>query len=362
MAYTSLSLTNFRSYRDHMVHFSPSVTIIVGPNGSGKTNLLEALYVLSQGSSFRVSDKDLIHHDATWFRLEGMHGDQRRILTYSTPKIPAKQFSIDGIKKQRLNYQQKVPVVLFEPNELRMLSGSPQRRRDYLDTLISRLWMDGGPRRSRFERALLQRNNIIKQAHEQPLGALEDQLFVWDIKLAEYAAALVGYRLQLVAEWNARLSELYSAIAATPSTVTVQYKTESQTENYKASLLKHLAARRGSDIVRGFTSVGPHRDDITILLNGVDAAVSASRGELRTLILALKIIELTILNNVSDRRPLLLLDDVFSELDARRRQALAELARDFQTVITTTDADIVSGYFAKDYHMIDATSKVDHLA
>jgi DNA replication and repair protein RecF len=352
MAYTALSLTHFRSYVQADVTFSPGVTILVGPNGSGKTNLLEALVVLSQGSSFRVADRDLIQYHQPWFRLQAIEDERPRTMTYSTDKQPAKQFVIDGHKKQRLSYQQKVPLVLFEPTELRLLEGSPQRRREYIDGLISRLWIDGGSRRSRYERALLQRNNILKQATERSLASLEDELFVWDIKLAEYATALVESRLLLIEKWNEQLSELYSTIAGRTTVVGINYDTELQTEQYKADLLKHLAHRRSSDIVRGFTSVGPHRDDFVIQLSGVNAAVSASRGELRTLLLALKIIELRLLHTITERRPLLLLDDVFSELDTTRRQALAKLADQFQTVITTTDADIVKRYFTQ-YHRIE---------
>jgi len=156
----------------------------------------------------------------------------------------------------------------------------------------------------------------------------------------------------LIAKWNEQLSELYSAIAGQETAVEINYDTELQTEQYKADLLKHLAHRRSGDITRGFTSVGPHRDDFVIRLSGVNAAVSASRGELRTLLLVLKIIELHLLHTITERRPLLLLDDVFSELDTNRRQALAKLADQFQTVITTTDADIVKRYFAR-YHRIE---------
>jgi DNA replication and repair protein RecF len=353
MAYSFLSLKQFRSYKEAAFEFSPSVNIVAGPNGSGKTNLLEAVYVLSQGASFRVSDKDLITEHCEWFRLDGRYGEQHRVLTYDQTKTPNKQFLLDNVKKQRLTYVQKVPLVLFEPNELRLLNGSPQRRRDYVDALLARLWPEAAAARHRFERALLQRNNLIRQAEFRPLEALEDALFVWDIKLAEYAATLVGRRLELLGRWNERLSDAYSRIAATPTTVQVIYSSEVALENYKADLLRQLVGRRHRDIARGFTSVGPHREDITVVLNGADAAVTASRGELRTLVLAIKIIELELLDSLSDKHPLLLLDDVFSELDTTRRRSLAEQARQFQTIITTTDADTAARYFAKNHNLIN---------
>lgn len=355
MSYHSLSLKNFRSYSDHSVQLSPSVNIIVGPNGSGKTNLLEALYVLSQGTSFRVSDKDLVQHGQEWLRLEAVYEDKLRVMKYKLGDTPPKEFNLDGVKKQRLTHQQRVPLVLFEPNELRLLNGSPQRRRDYIDALVGRLWPAAARLKGQYERALLQRNNIIRQAAERPSGVFDDQFFVWDIKLSEYAAGLVERRLELIKTWNERLSELYSSIAGAQHQVKVVYKSGILAEDYKTALLQQLTARRQADIARGFTSIGPHRDDLVIVLNDADASLSASRGELRTLVLAIKIIELNLLNELSDKRPLLLLDDVFSELDAVRRRALAELARDFQTIITTTDADVVADYFASGYHLIDVS-------
>ncbi len=308
--------------------------------------------MLSLGNSFRVGDKDLVQRGHEWFRLEAMYEDQQRIATYKIDSTPPKQFALDGSKKQRLLYQQRIPLVLFEPNELRLLNGSPQRRRDYIDALLGRLWPAGMRIRGHYERALMQRNTIIRRATEQFDGMVDDQLFVWDIKLAEYAATLVEQRLALIKAWNERLSELYSRIADRQHNIMVVYKSDTSLEDYKTLLLQQLQARRPRDIARGFTSVGPHRDDILILLNAADAAISASRGELRTLVLALKMIELLLLDEVHEKRPLLLFDDVFSELDAKRRRSLASLAKDFQTIITTTDADVLKDYFSGEHHLI----------
>ena len=354
MAYHSLWLQNFRSYRDDSIEFTPGVNIIVGPNGSGKTNLLEALYVLSQGASFRVADKDLVRYNASGFRLEGLQEQQRRILAYSPHGPgPTKQFSLDGVKKQRLSYQQRVPVVLFEPDELRLLTGSPSRRRVYMDTLLAQLWPEAARLKNQFERALLQRNNILKHSQHTAPRVLEDRLFVWNIKLAEYAAGLVARRLEVARRYNQRIADLYASIAQHPSEVEVCYQTDISLANYKSNLLQQLITHSAADAQRGFTSAGPHRDDFSIMLNGKPAAVSASRGETRTLVLVLKMIELELLAQQHDRPPLLLLDDVFSELDAARRQALARLSRQYQTIITTTDADAIIKHFLEaDYNII----------
>jgi DNA replication and repair protein RecF len=352
MSYRSLTLQNFRSYDSYAVKLNPGVNIIVGPNGSGKTNLLEALYVISTGTSFRTADRDLVRHGSEWFRIEAKYDDDERILTYSLADTQSpKHFSLDGTKRVRLSYQQKVPVVLFEPDHLRLLGGSPSARRDYLDGVLSRLQPDFARARSQFERALLQRNNILKHA-ERRSRALDDQLFVWNIKLAELSEHIAERRLGLISFMNEHIDELYSHIADSPSKVHLEYETDLSTNHYKESMLRQLDTQLDKDILRGFTSVGPHRDDFALHLNGARSSTTASRGEMRSLLLTLKMIELDLLREQHTHPPLLLLDDVFSELDSVRRRTLAALARPYQTIITTTDADIVKDYFDKDVSII----------
>lgn len=345
MPYKSLKLQGFRSYDTYAVTLAPGVNIVVGPNGSGKTNLLEALYVISTGTSFRAADRDLVKHDSDWFRIEAKYDDDERILTYSLVDTQSpKHFSLDGTKRVRLSYQQKIPVVLFEPDHLRLLSGSPSARRDYLDSVLGRLQPDFARARSQFERALLQRNNILKGT-ERRSPAVDDQLFVWNIKLAELSENIAERRLGLIAFMNEHIDELYSHIADSPSKVHLEYETDLSPKNYKESMLRQLDAQLDKDIIRGFTGVGPHRDDFALHLNGARSSTTASRGEMRSLLLTLKMIELDLLREQHTHPPLLLLDDVFSELDSVRRRTLATLAQPYQTIITTTDADVVKGYF-----------------
>ncbi|MGH7928828.1 MAG: AAA family ATPase, partial [Candidatus Binatia bacterium] len=145
--------------------FDDGVNVIVGQNGVGKTNLLEAMYVLMHGLSFRVADKELARHDSPWFRLDGTFDDQRRTIRYQTAVSPAKQVSINDGASRRFTRQLRLPVVLFEPDMLRVLSGSPARRRQLLDALIAQWFDDGASLLRRYERVLLQRNNILKNAY-----------------------------------------------------------------------------------------------------------------------------------------------------------------------------------------------------
>lgn len=358
MPYKSLKLQNFRSYDMHATRLSPGVNIVVGPNGSGKTNLLEALYVVSTGSSFRAADRALVRHGAPWFRIEAAYDDDTRVLTYSLEEMQSpKHFNLDGVKRVRLSYQQKMPVVLFEPDHLRLLSGSPSARRDYLDGVLARLQPDFARTHSQFERALLQRNNILKHA-ERRSEALDDQLFVWNIKLAELSEYIAERRLGLLAFINERIDSVYSRIADAPSAVHLEYVSELAASRYKQAMLSRLESQLDKDIQRGFTGVGPHRDDFAVHLNGARSEVTASRGEMRSLLLTLKMIELELLNEQNLHPPLLLLDDVFSELDSARRRTLAALARPYQTVITTTDADIVKNYFDESVAIIETRANV----
>jgi DNA replication and repair protein RecF len=353
-AYTAIKLHHFRSYQEYDVSFNAGVNIIVGPNGSGKTNLLEALYVLSSGGSFRGADRDLLRHGEEWFRLEGLFGEQQRVMTYrQLGETVEKQFVLDGTKKARLTHQQRVPVVLFEPDHLRLLRESPSKRREYLDTLLVKLHPDFSWLKHQFERVLVQRNAMLKR--RLPAGLLEDQLFAWDVKFAELAEQIVARRRALIADLAAQASAIYSDIAGRPHTVALTYDSSVEGAAYHASLLRQLSERLTRDVERGFTGVGPQRDDFTVTLDGAPAATAASRGEVRSLLLTLKIIELRLLAEEQDTTPLLLLDDVFSELDAARRKALAELAKTYQTLITTTDADAIVGHFMSGYKIIETS-------
>lgn len=350
--FSSISLNNFRSYAQKSLSLSGGVTIIVGPNGSGKTNIVEALYVLCSGGSFRNADRDMIKHGEPWFRLEATYGDRSRVLTCKADELSKieKQWLLDGSKKARLPHSHRLPVVLFEPDHLRLLRESPSHRRDYLDALLAKIQPDFIWLKHQFERVLLQRNMILKK--RLPPTLRDDHLFAWDIKFVDLAEQIVSRRCALLGEFNRQMSQIYSSIAGKNHDVKAQYQSTVSAEDYRAGLLRALQQNAWLDAERGFTTVGPQRDDFAILLDNSLAATSASRGEIRSLLLSLKIIELQKIEEAYKTPPLLLLDDVFSELDSSRRSALAKLADQYQTFITTTDADIVAGNFSGGYEII----------
>jgi len=340
---TSLRLQNFRSYSDASFEFEPGVNIVVGPNASGKTNLLEAVLTLCQGNSFRARDTELIKFNAPWARLDGFFDKQIRTLKLEAQTSGVdKTHIIDDKPFKRLNLDKTVPVVYFEPNHLQLIIRGPDQRRDYFDELLSRTHPGYKTTLASYKRSLAQRNSLLKQGTR--LG--QQQLFAWNVRLSELGETIAQARQQLVDDINKELSRSYSKISKHRSLAAIGYQSQFQPSNYASKLLHKLEASSSLDFERGFTAYGPHREDFIFNLNNQLASSSASRGENRSLMLALKIFELKLTERTRGQSPILLLDDVFSELDGARRRALVNYLDKYQTIITTTDADAVLAHFA----------------
>lgn len=340
MIIRELRVANLRSYELFSARLDPNVTVIIGKNGSGKTSLLEGMYYLMQGTSFRGRDRDMVAHTSTRTDLvliaanEEKRSGSLQIMPDTTIK---KTFTVAGKTTARLPSTQRRPVVLFEPDELRLLTSSPERRRRFFDGILSRLYPQYGTVLNRYTRTLLQRNELLKRRDEIPAASWEDQLFIWDMKLAELALEITRQRREFVVTSNSSLSERYSRLAEASHHIVVSYHSSLPDENYQQRLLDTLHKERIADSHRGHTSVGPHRDDFLLLLDGHLASETASRGELRSIMLAYKLLEIDLQEDLKGRRPLILLDDVFSELDTRREAMLMESLKDYQTVISATD-------------------------
>lgn len=350
MLFTDIRLQNYRSYEDSSFELSPGVNIVVGPNAVGKTNLLEALMVASTGKSFRVKDKFLIKDGCEWLRLDVHTSDnQTRVVKIKKTQLEKteKTFEFEDRIYKKMTQKYRQPVVLFQPDDLGLLYNQPSFRRDYFDNLIEQYEQGYSKLRNNYIRVLAQRNALLKLS-----AVSETQLFVWDLRLCELGSEIVMKRLGLIDSINQKITQTYSSIAGNKNIIKLEYISNINTKNYSDDLMKSLKLNIRLDKIRGYTSQGPHRDDTSFIRNDSPISSFASRGENRTLILSLKAIELELLSEKTNKTPLLLLDDVFSELDGSRRQKLTKYLEKYQTLITTTDADVILKNFTKTINKI----------
>jgi DNA replication and repair protein RecF len=346
---TDIHLQNFRSYKDSSFDISDGVNIIIGQNGSGKTNLLESIMMVTIGSSYRSNkDHHLVSIGSKWSKIEVHTPDQTRVLriTQNEQGMLTKTFTINSKSIIRLKLDQAIPIVLFEPNHLQLLTGSPEARRDYLDDILKQTKVGYKQLISKYKRLIIQRNNLLKNP---PID--KHSIFAWNVQLSELGGKIYRSRLELVADINKDITNIYRSISSNKENIELKYVSEFEPSNYETKLLKNLE-NFSQDQLRGHTLHGPHRDDLKFYLNRHEFSAVASRGETRTTLLALKLIEAKIIEDNTNKKPILLLDDVFGELDQQRRKLLTNKIKNHQSFITTTDADVVIKHFDKSANII----------
>ena len=332
MILKTLRVQNFRTHSDFILEIGEKSTLISGANGSGKTSLLEAIYFALQGTSFRSSDKEILRNDgSSWFRidLKDSKDSLRTIIFNDAVRKSKKQFLVDGNKKARLSANLRIPVVLFEPDDLQLLSGSPTRRRNFLDYFLSQIFPSFQLALARYNKALKQRNNLLKRDNVS-----KDELFPWNLMLAEYGAEIISKRQDFLELLNSKIEEVYFEISGVKDEIKIDYLGEKVSKNEILAILSENIER---DKILGYTNFGPHKHDIQFIFNKKPAQNVASRGENRSLVLALKFIETDILADLTSKRPIVLLDDVFSELDDDRQKLLTKHFSKYQTIITSTN-------------------------
>jgi DNA replication and repair protein RecF len=340
-----LRLRDFRTYAAADVALGAGLTVLHGPNGAGKTNLLEALYFGCTARSCRTgNEREVVRFDAPAARVEvdtrDGEGDRHTLSVGFAPGEP-KRIRVDESPVERLTDSPARPLVsVFLPDRLELVKGAPSGRRAHLDQLVSALWPSRGANRAQYSRAMAQRNALLSRIRGGRVG--EGALDAWDAELARWGVALRDDRAAAVAS----VAEGFPVLAGElglAGEAELRYRPRSRAASAE-ELAQELRERRASDLERGFTQHGPHRDELLLLRDGRELKAFGSQGEQRLALLALLLAERAVLTQERGAPPLMLLDDVMSELDADRRALLvARLDDGGQALITTTDLGHVPG-------------------
>ncbi len=334
-----LWLADFRNYSHLELELPLGTSLIVGPNGAGKTNLLEAIFYLATMTSFRVNTTDALIRKGPNIKeavVRGQMGINRREVLFEAVlrSTGRSQFQMNRQRVRRRDLLGVVPISIFMPDDLALLKEGPEERRRFLDEALSQIDPRHDTARSNMENVLRQRNALLRQTRGRLDPETAMTLDVWDEKLADIGEQVVAARQNLLANLAEKAATAYQEIALREIPINLTYQSMWQ----PGELKKALHHARQEDLRRGVTTVGPHRDDVLVLLNGKPARTHASQGEQRSLALALRLAAHRELGEAAGQSPLLLLDDVFSELDPDRSRGVLSALRSEQTFLTAAGA------------------------
>ena len=342
MVVKSLKLKNYRNYNLLDLNFDPKTNILYGDNAQGKTNILEALYMSGTTKSHRgTKDRDIIKFDNDEAHLETIvekHGTDFCI------DIHIKKNSPKGIAINKIPIRKAselfgiVYFVFFSPEDLNIIKNGPSGRRRFIDLELSQLDKVYLNDLSNYNRALNQRNSLLKEAFYN--SSLLDTLDIWDMQLIDYGNRVIEGRKKFVKDLNKIICDIHNKLTGGKESISVSY----ETFNDEVTFEEVLNRNRSRDIKLKSTSVGPHRDDLSFIVNGIDIRKFGSQGQQRTAALSLKLSEIEMVKSLINDTPVLLLDDVLSELDKNRQNYLLDSIHDIQTVITCTGLDEFVNY------------------
>ena len=349
MTIESLEVTNFRCYTRAALRPCPGITVLHGGNAQGKTALLEAVYLCCTGRSHRTPrDRELIRWDQPCARVsvESQRRDGSHQVTIRLSQTERKQVKVGGAQIGRSGeLLGHVTGVLFSPEDLRMVKDGPAERRRFLDMELSQVSPAYYYQLQRYLRALNQRGRLLREAAANP--ALTATLPDWDMQLAQSGARIIEARRSFLQKLGLEAAQTHERISGGKEALTLRYHCalpgEASGSALVEGLLTALEKAREGDLRRCYTSVGPHRDDLVIALNGVDARTYGSQGQQRSCALSLKLSELMVMKELTGEYPVLMLDDVMSELDPDRRRQLLGALKNVQAIITCTDPDDLAG-------------------
>lgn len=342
MEINSLQVENFRNLKTQKIDFSPGLNVLYGDNAQGKTNTLEAIYFTTIGRSPRTRrDQECINFNQKHAQLKITFSRTRVRQTLSATLEPAgKGFFLDDNKLAKLSdVVGNFGSVYFSPDELELIQGGPARRRRFVDIINCQLKKEYLKNLQTFQRLINQRNHLLKARPPK----LSEQLPVWDEQLAEVGAKLFSDRFRFITVLERIANEKQAMLSSQKENLTVAYESFSQTDLPYTELrdlyLTGLKKALERDLALGYTTFGVHNDDFLIKVNGQDLRKTGSQGQQRTATLALKLAELEILKEEYGSYPVLLLDDVLSELDSTRQQKLLGLFDEIQCIMTCTHLD-----------------------
>ena len=339
MYFTEITLKNFRNYKEQTVSFHPNVNIITGNNAQGKTNLLEGLYIMSLGKSFRTNkDAEMIGFEGDFSCVKSVYikeGRERSIEIILSRQ--GKSIQIDGCKaKKSSDLLDNAYIVCFTPEDLKIVKEEPEKRRKFMDRELCQLKPVYYSTLARYKKVLMQRNSLLKSE------SLNNELMeIWENNLADYGSRIIIERMNFVEKLKIISKQLHSSITDGKEELDLFYESsvpvKGSREEIKEAFIKKLNKERKRDIFRGSTGSGPHRDDLRITIDGKDVRNYGSQGQQRTAALSLKLAEVRIIQEEKKENPALLLDDVLSELDKKRQKFLINSLSDVQLFITAAE-------------------------
>lgn len=342
MFINSLYLNNFRNYEKQEIIFANGINILVGSNGQGKTNVLEGIYYLLTGKSYRVShESELIHWGQKNFYLKAnFQAFGRKYCLESYYEKGKKAIKINNIACQKLSeYVGMINVVFFTPDDLNIIKSGPLERRRFIDLLIIQIKPSHISLLNTYIRILKQKNKLLKSKLSK--AEIRDQLMVWNDQLLEVGTRIIRNRYEITEKLQNQCSKMFSQVFGCQEDMDIQYISlgKKGLEETLAYFPEALEKYKEPELEKRAVLVGPHRDDIIVSINGRSARYYASQGQQRSLVLCLKLAEMEIINNEKEEYPILLLDDVLSELDESRREYLMDYIAfsNIQTMITATD-------------------------
>lgn len=330
----NIKINNFRNYKNQEIKLNNGINVFYGENAQGKTNIIESIFLCSMGKSFRAKkDNELIKFGEERATVEINFNKIDRDGKIKVEIADKKQVSVNGIRIKKLSeILGNINVVIFTPDDIEILKGSPQKRRRFLDIMISQLKPNYMHILNMYLKTLEQRNKYLRQIKMENKD--ESLLDIWDEKLVEYAIRIYQYRKEFIEKIKNKIQEIHLKITENKEEIEIEYISECEE---KEKFLKLLKNRRRLDIIKGFTTKGVHRDDFMIYINKKPVNVYGSQGQHRTAILSLKFSELQVVYEEVGEYPILLLDDFMSELDGNRKKNFLENIKDAQVIITCTE-------------------------